>query len=268
MSLEDLTPDQLRQLTEIRQRRRELAREVAHESSEVLTIGHAGAIRRSEKRHRFMLLAGGIVGVSGLVLLQSAVPIDVDLLRMHGGWPGAFQTAAEGAAAPAPTPFRPRIVEPKPEERYVTSVPFVPLKAAAGAFSDPQHVEDDSFEWVAIESRHRLHPGMFVAQVVGKSMEPAIPDGAYCLFAAPVEGTRQGRTVLVQLRDATDPETGERYTVKRYESEKAHGGDSWRHATITLKPINPDFEPIVLTGADEGQLQVVAELIDVLAGES
>ena len=75
---------------------------------------------------------------------------------------------------------------------------------------DPQHVEDDGFEWVAVETRHRLRPGMFVAQVVGKSMEPVVPDGAYCLFAAPVAGTRQGKTVLVQLRDAADPESGER----------------------------------------------------------
>ena len=30
---------------------------------------------------------------------------------------------------------------------------------------------------------------------------------------------RQGKTVLVQLSDATDPETGERYTVKCYESD-------------------------------------------------
>ena len=29
---------------------------------------------------------------------------------------------------------------------------------------------------------------------------------------APVEGTRQGRTVLVQMRDGADPESGERYT--------------------------------------------------------
>jgi hypothetical protein len=107
--------------------------------------------------------------------------------------------------------------------------PLVPLKAAAGAFGDPQHIEDDGFEWVAVESRHRLRPGMFVAQVVGKSMEPAIPDGAWCLFRAPVEGTRQGKTVLVQLRDATDPETGQRYTVKRYESEKAN---TWREGRL------------------------------------
>ncbi|MGH7429917.1 MAG: hypothetical protein ACREJ4_16395, partial [Candidatus Methylomirabilaceae bacterium] len=69
-----------------------------------------------------------------------------------------------------------RIVEPTPKERYVTCLPLVPLKATAGAFGDAQHVEDDGFEWIAVESRHRLRPGMFVAQVVGKSMEPAIPD--------------------------------------------------------------------------------------------
>jgi type I restriction enzyme R subunit len=159
-----------------------------------------------------------------------------------------------------------RIVEGTPEQRYKTCVPLVPLKAAAGAFSDPQHVEDDGFEWVEIDSCHRLRPGMFVAQVAGRSMEPAIPDGSYCLFRAPVEGTRQGKAVLVQLRDSADDETGQRYTVKRYESEKAKQGDSWRHVQITLKPVNHDFKPIILTGADEGQLQVIAELVEVIGG--
>jgi type I restriction enzyme, R subunit len=159
-----------------------------------------------------------------------------------------------------------RVVEASPQQRYVTCVPLVPLKVAAGSFGDPQHVGDDGFQWVAVECRHRLCPGMFVAQVVGKSMEPAIPDGAWCLFRAPVGGTRQGKTVLVQLRDATDSETGQRYTVKRYESEKAAKGVSWRHKRIVLKPVNPDFEPIVLTGAHEGELQVIAELLEVLGG--
>ena len=93
------------------------------------------------------------------------------------------------------------------------------------------------FEWVSIESGRRLIEGMFVAQVVGKSMEPTIPDGAYCLFRAPVTGTRQGKTVLVQLRETVDPGTGERYTVKRHRSEKAVvAEDSWRHERITLVP--------------------------------
>ena len=70
--------------------------------------------------------------------------------------------------------------------------------------------------------------------------------------------------MLVQLRDAADPESGERYTVKRYESERAGDGGSWRHTKITLNPVNADFEPNVLTGTDEGSLQVVAEVIEVL----
>ena len=150
------------------------------------------------------------------------------------------------------------------EERYVSCVPLVPLKAAAGAFGDPQHIEEDDWQWVTVDSRHRLRRGMFVAQVVGKSMAPTIPDCSYCLFAAPVTGSRQGKIVLVQLRDAADPETGERYTVKLYESAKTKTGDSWRHRNITLKPINPDFQPIVLTGADEAKVQVIAELVEVL----
>ncbi len=187
-----------------------------------------------------------------------------EVIEQHGGWPTTFQAGEAAAATASVIPLRPHIVDPKPEERYVTCVPLVPLKAAAGAFGDPQHVEDDGFEWVAVESRHRLRPGMFVAQVVGKSMEPAIPDGAYCLFSAPVEGTRQGKTVLMQLRDAKDTETGQRYTVKRYESNKVAKGDSWRHERITLKPLNPDFEPIILTRLDDGEMQTIAELVEVL----
>ena len=105
---------------------------------------------------------------------------------------------------------------------------------------------------------------MFVAQVVGKSMEPAIPDGSFCLFHGPVEGSRQGKNVLVRLRDETDPESGQRYTVKSYESEKGKVCDSVRQTRITLSPLNPNFAPIVLTGTEEGEVQVVAEVVDVL----
>ncbi|MBI4306791.1 MAG: hypothetical protein HY678_10780, partial [Chloroflexi bacterium] len=54
--------------------------------------------------------------------------------------------------------------------------------------------------------------------------------------------------------------------VKRYESEKTEDGDSWRHARITLKPNNPDFVPIEIIGVDEGQVQVIAEYVEVLSG--
>jgi SOS-response transcriptional repressor LexA len=183
--------------------------------------------------------------------------------RLRGGAVGKH-TAATPRGGGTETQPKLRIVQPSPEDRYVTCVPLVSLKAAAGAFSNPQHVEDDNWEWVTVDAKRRLRPGMFVAQVVGKSMEPTIPDGSYCLFRAPVIGTRQGKIVLVQLRNAIDPDNGERYTVKRYQSEKVMDGDSWRHTRITLKPINPDFQPMVLTDSEESELQVVAEFVEVL----
>ena len=95
----------------------------------------------------------------------------------------------------------------------------------------------------------------------------AFPDGAWCLFRAPVKGTRQGKTVLVQLRDGIDPETGQRFTVKRYASVKAQADDTWRHTRITLSPVNPDFASIVLTPDGESDLEVIAELVEVLQGD-
>ena len=172
--------------------------------------------------------------------------------------------------APA-KPQRPvlRLVTPTVEACYVNRVPLVPLQAAAGAFGDPHAIPEESdWEWVELETARSLRPGMFVAQVVGKSMEPRIPDGAYCLFASPVTGTRQGRTVLVQLRDEVDPDTGERYTVKRYRSEKTDDEDGWRHVRILLEPVNPAFMPIELKTDDEGSVTVVAEFVEVIGRQS
>lgn len=192
-------------------------------------------------------------------------------LRSDTSWYGASapdSTPARGTASePQPERAVLRLVQPTAAERYVTCLPLIPLKAAAGAFGDPQRVPEDSEweNWVAVDTGRKLHRGMFVAKVVGRSMEPRIPGGSYCVFAAPVEGTRQGKIVLVQLRDHLDPESGQRYTVKTYGSEKSTDADgTWRHVTITLRPLNRDFEPIVLTAEDEGTLAVVAEFVQLL----
>ena len=158
------------------------------------------------------------------------------------------------------------IIHPDPKNYYKNNVPFVPLHVAAGAFGDPQTISEGEWDWVELTTSRKLLKGMFVAQVIGKSMEPEIPDGSYCLFAAPVVGTRQGKTVLVQLRDSMDPETGERYTVKRYESEKSASEDgTWRHLNITLKPNNPAFQPIILHSDSEEVVRVIAEVLEVLS---
>ena len=172
---------------------------------------------------------------------------------------------AEGTAA-RDQRARLRLVKPTHESRYRTCIPLVPLKAAAGGFGDPHDLLSDwDEEWVEPDTGRTLRAGMFVAKVDGRSMEPRVPDGAYCLFASPVTGSRQGRVVLVRLRDDKDPETGERFTVKRYRSNKTQDENGWWHVSITLDPVNPDFEPIVLTTDDETAIDVMAELIQVIA---
>ena len=177
--------------------------------------------------------------------------------------------AAGGRTGDEDRPGRPRlrVVTPTREERYRSCVPLVPLAAAAGGFGDPQEALGDwDREWVEVETGRTLREGMFVAEVVGRSMEPRIPDGAHCLFASPVTGSRQGRTVLVRTPDEIDPETGERFTVKRYRSRKTEDAHGWRHVEVVLEPLNPDYEEIVLTRDDEGAVDVVAELVEVIGG--
>jgi hypothetical protein len=96
-------------------------------------------------------------------------------------------------------------------------------------------------------------------------MEPEIPDGAYCLFRSPRAGSREGRRLLVWHSGIDDPSTSGHYTVKVYTSEKVPEADgTWRHTKIVLRPLNPAFEPIVLTAKEEGEVRVIAELLGVL----
>jgi type I restriction enzyme, R subunit len=154
-------------------------------------------------------------------------------------------------------------IDPRDEEKFHRCVPLVTLKAAAGAFGDGRRVDPDG--WVVPQAPRRLTRGMFVAQVLGRSMEPRIPDGAWCLFRSPVTGSRQGRILLVQHRAIEDPDSGGSYTVKRYESDKQADGDGgWKITAIRLVPENPAFKTIVLSGEDDEEISAIAELLDVL----
>jgi uncharacterized protein len=154
----------------------------------------------------------------------------------------------------------------------VVAAPVIDLLFAAGAFSDTQAMEEGAEDWVALPDWVRPQPGLFVAQVVGESMNRRIPNGSWCLFRANPAGTREGKVVVVQHRCIADPETGGRYTIKIYASEKVQAEDGgWRHELVTLRPDSdqPSFEPITISvrGGEEGFL-VVAEMLMVLAGEA
>ena len=71
--------------------------------------------------------------------------------------------------------------------------------------------------------------------------------------------------MLVESRQVTDPETNQKFTIKRYWSEKEKLDDEqWRHKKITLSPDNKDFKDIVLENISGDDFHVVAEFIAVL----
>jgi len=147
--------------------------------------------------------------------------------------------------------------------KYSTHLPVLSLQAAATAFSEEQKPE--RLGWKNLGIRKKLDNQMFIAQVIGKSMEPTIPDGKYCIFRFYQGGSRNGKVVLVESRQVTDPETHQKFTVKRYKSEKEKlEGDQWRHKKIILSPDNKDFDDIVLENVSEDDFRVVAEFICVV----
>lgn len=147
-------------------------------------------------------------------------------------------------------------------KEFHSFVPLYSLKAAAGGFSATQEVEPEG--WVELSESAGGDRQLFVARVMGRSMEPRIRSGDYCLFRANPPGTRQGKVVLVQYRGEADPETGGAYTVKYYTSANVQKGSKSRKQ-ITLSPLNPEFEAIVLNPEDPGDFRVIAEVIDVLS---
>lgn len=149
-----------------------------------------------------------------------------------------------------------------PRDPYHHHLPVYSLSAAAGAFLANRPVEEEG--WAEVPES--LHPreGMFVAQVVGRSMEPKIPDGSYAVFRPVPAGSREGRIVLVELEGDVDPELGTGYTLKRWHSEKNVGESAtdWEHSAIVLEALNPEIEPLLLQPGPNRR--VIAEFVDLL----
>ncbi len=149
------------------------------------------------------------------------------------------------------------------KDKYSTYLPVYSLQAVATAFREQQKPE--LLGWKKIDRKRKLDEHMFIAQVVGKSMELTIRDGSYCIFRYDQGGSRNGKVVLVESRQVTDPETNQEFTIKRYRSEKeALADDQWRQKKITLSPDNKAFNDIVLENVSGDDFHVVAEFIEVV----
>jgi type I restriction enzyme R subunit len=154
-------------------------------------------------------------------------------------------------------------------EKFVSYLPVYSLEAAASGFSGEEYVENLGWKKVGSGNFGRLNRDMFIAKVVGKSMEPTIPDGSYSIFRLERGGSRNGKVVLVESRLVSDPETNQKFTVKRYKSEKeAIDGERWIHKKIILSPDNKDFNDIVLENVPENDFKVVAEFVTVISSST
>lgn len=147
-----------------------------------------------------------------------------------------------------------------PVQPFRTHLPLYSLEVAAGPFlSNSADIEAEG--WVEMPADLHLSDQMFVATIRGRSMEPLIPDGSLCVFRRNVIGSRNGRLVLVRGSELADEN---RFTVKRYRSEKAATDDeSFTHTRIRLESLNPDF-PSWDLDQDEDKYQIVAEFVRVL----
>lgn len=149
---------------------------------------------------------------------------------------------------------------------YHNCVPLYDLRVAAGSFSDEQH-PGESVDWVELPDVFRPQKGLFVAKVIGESMNRRIPNGSWCLFKMNPVGTREGKVVLVEQREPFDSDTGGHYTVKIYERRKEQNANhSQKHTSITLRADStfPEYQNIVLREQEARDLKIVAELIAVL----
>ncbi|MBX3143034.1 MAG: DEAD/DEAH box helicase family protein [Trueperaceae bacterium] len=132
------------------------------------------------------------------------------------------------------------------------------LLVAATAFSEGQ--DPELIGHAHIESRKARRTGLFIAKVVGNSMNRVAPDGAWCLWqhlgASGAVPPESGEYLLVRRQGSGDPELGD-FTFKRWRV----GPDG-----AVLEPLSrdPGFKPIPLTEEDEETTRHFARFLEVL----
>ena len=128
-------------------------------------------------------------------------------------------------------------------------IPLYTLRAACGYFDDGQLPEAEG--WIDATGLGFTpdKDRYFAVHAKGDSMLPKIHDGDICIFEWYHAGSRNGEIVLSQSSEYDDAYGG-RYTIKRYYSEKAVTDECWQHTKVELQPLNPNFEPIVLSEDD------------------
>jgi type III restriction enzyme len=211
-----------------------------------------------EPWHFLMLVENSALGRSDITWWQSLGGRAIeDLLRRHEGI----------ALIPEPDAGRGRPLQVLPavgaDEQFLSALPVYEL--AEKTVNWGSDVEPAVVGWARVP-RRPLDVDMFVARVVGHSMEPGIPEGAWGLFRSfPTDGlpsptALDERRVVARLSSGTDVETGT-YTLKRWKVTKV--AMSGEVIEVALRPDNRALQSHIVTPADR-MVHVVAEYLETV----
>jgi superfamily I DNA and RNA helicase/SOS-response transcriptional repressor LexA len=190
--------------------------------------------------------ARGMCRVSGVVPAASALLSELDAIQAAGGTL-AFHT-------PDPTGVRIRDLNEAPDRPpvlpFVTHLPLVDLKVAAGRWPGAQVASLSEENWVHIAEEEPLNPQMFAVRISGDSMAPRIPDGAVAVFQAG-PANHENKIVLAGLTDATDAESAAWVVKRLVVKQHAHG-----RMEYCLRSENPAYAEMPLGPAEAERLRI------------
>lgn len=146
------------------------------------------------------------------------------------------------------------IIEFKEDTFGKKVIPLYTIRAACGKFLYNEEVEVKG--WIDAEEYGLPHgDNIFVVQAKGYSMEPKIHDGDYCVFA---HGTSfyDGDIILSEIPNM-DFDYGGSFTIKKYTREKGIVDGIEQKVSVTLVPLNHDYEPMSFDMESEDKPKMV-----------
>ena len=151
----------------------------------------------------------------------------------------------------------------KEKESFKFTIPLYDFYAAAGSFSEMQ--DEKEYNLTAVPEKYGTDD-YFACKVIGESMNKTIPNNSICIFKKNVIGSRTGKILLIENRDAFDPDFNSAFTVKTYSSEKTVSEEGWEHNSIELRPnsFDENFKHIVLTEDNTKEMRIIGEFVTVL----
>lgn len=152
---------------------------------------------------------------------------------------------------------------PETIDEPVHSIPLYNFYAAAGSFSDMQDEKD--YKLITVPERYATEE-YFAFRVIGESMNKIILNNSICIFKKNVTGSRSGKILLIENRDAYDPDFNSAFTVKTYLSDKTVTEEGYQHNSIVLKPNSYDkhFKNIKLDEENINEMRILGEFVQVL----